>query len=123
MAFLTDRKRAIGMGSAKAGTEHFWSMTKSSFGLVILVPLFILTFAPMLGAPHADVVAYFARPFPAVVAGLTLVVGWMHFKGGVQALIEDYTDGLVRKGLILGTICLSYAAAAASVYAIARIAL
>ena len=123
MAFLTDRKRAVGMGSAKTGTEHFWSMTKSSFGLVILVPLFILTFAPMLGAPHAEVVAYFSRPFPAVIAGLTLVVGWMHFKGGVQVLIEDYTHGLVRKGFILGTMCLSYAAAAASLYAIARIAL
>ena len=123
MAFLTDRKRAEGMGSAKAGTEYFWSMTKSSFGLVILVPLFIFTFAPMLGESHDAVVAHFARPFPAVIAGLTLVVGWMHFKGGVQTLIEDYTDGLTRKGLVLGTTCLSYAAAAASIYAIARIAL
>jgi succinate dehydrogenase / fumarate reductase, membrane anchor subunit len=29
MAFVTDRKRAVGLGSAKTGTEHFWSMTKS----------------------------------------------------------------------------------------------
>ena len=123
MQYLTDRKRATGMGAAKTGTEHFWSMTKSSVGLLLLVPLFLFTFGPILGAPHEEVVAHFARPFPAVVAGLTLVVGWMHFKGGVQVLIEDYTHGLTRKALILATMCLSYAAAAASIYAIARMAL
>ena len=35
MAFLTDRKRAEGLGSAKSGTEHFWSMTVSSVALLI----------------------------------------------------------------------------------------
>jgi succinate dehydrogenase / fumarate reductase, membrane anchor subunit len=123
MAFVTDRKRAVGLGSAKAGTEHFWSMTKSSAALLILVPLFVFTFGPMLGQPHAEVVAYFSRPFPAIVAGLTLVVGFMHFKGGVQVMIEDYFKGLTRKILIIAMICLSYAAAATGLFAIARIAL
>ncbi|NNF24565.1 MAG: succinate dehydrogenase, hydrophobic membrane anchor protein [Rhodobacteraceae bacterium] len=123
MAFLTDRKRAIGLGSAKEGTEHFWSMTVSSVALLILVPLFVFTFGPMLGEPHADVVAYFARPFPALVAGLTIAVGFMHFKNGVQVLIEDYVHGLARKVAIIAMICLSYAAAATGVFAIARIAL
>lgn len=123
MAYVTDRKRAEGMGSAKAGTEHFWSMTKSSVALVVLVPLFVFTVGPMLGAPHAEVVAYFARPFPAIVAALTLAVGFMHFKNGVQVLIEDYSDGMTRKVLIVAMICLSYAAAATGLFAIARIAL
>ena len=26
MRYLTDRKRAIGTGSAKTGTAHFWAM-------------------------------------------------------------------------------------------------
>jgi succinate dehydrogenase / fumarate reductase membrane anchor subunit len=123
MAFLTDRKRAIGLGSAKTGTEHFWSMTVSSVALVILVPLFVFTFGPMLGAPYLEVVAYFGRPFPAIVAALTLTVGLMHFKNGVQVLIEDYVHGLTRKVLIIGTICLSYAAAATGLFALARLAL
>lgn len=123
MAYLTARKRAAGMGSAKTGTEHFWSMTVSSVALVILVPLFVFTFGPMLGEPHDAVTAYFARPFPAIVAALTLAVGFMHFKNGVQVLIEDYTDGLTRKVLIIATICVSYAAAATGLFALARIAL
>ena len=123
MAFLTDRKRATGMGSAKEGTHHHWSMMVSSAGLLVLVPLFIFTFGPMLGQPHAEVVAYFARPFPAIIAALTILVGMMHFKNGVQVLIEDYVDGLMRKVLIIAMICVSYAAAATGLFAIARIAL
>ena len=123
MSYLTDRKRAVGMGSAKTGTAHFWAMKVSSVALVVLIPLFVFTFGPMLGAPHADVVAYFARPFPAIVAALTIVVSFMHFKDGVQVLIEDYVHGTLQKGLIIAMICLSYAAAATGVFAIARLAL
>ena len=123
MAFVTDRKRAVGLGSAKAGTEHFWSMTKSSAALLILVPLFVFIFGPMLGASYEEVHAYFARPFPAIVAALTIGVGFVHFKNGAQVLIEDYFHGLTRKVLIIATICLSYAAAATGLFAIARIAL
>ncbi len=123
MAFLTDRKRALGMGSAKSGTAHFWSMTQSAVGLLILVPLFVFTFGSALGGTYEEVIAYYARPFPAIVAALTMLVGWLHFKSGVQTLIEDYTQGLVRKGLIIGTTCVSYAAAGAALFAIARLAL
>ncbi len=53
----------------------------------------------MLGQPYEEVVAYYSRPFPAIVAALTiLVVGFVHFRNGVQVLIEDYTDGLDAQG-------------------------
>ena len=123
MSFLTDRKRATGLGSAGGATEHHWNMTISAIGLLVLVPCFVFTFGPMLGQPHGEVVEYFARPFPAIVAGLTLVVGFMHFKNGVQGAIEDYTHGMTRKMLIIAMICISYGAAAAGLFAIAKIAL
>lgn len=123
MNYATDRKRAVGLGSAKEGTHHFWSMQVSSIALALLIPLFIFTFGRILGAPHDEVVAYFSRPFPALVAAGTIAVGFMHFKNGVRVMIEDYTGGLTRKYLIIGTIIFSYAAAATGLYAIARIAL
>ena len=123
MRYLTDRKRAVGMGSAKTGTDHFWRVKVQSFALLILIPLFVFTFGPMLGESHAEVVAYFARPFPAIVAALTIVVTMMHFKDGVQVLIEDYVHGTAQKVAILAMICVSYAAAATGLFAIARIAL
>lgn len=123
MAYMTDRKRAAGLGSAHQGTEHHWRMTVSSVALLFLVPLFVLTFGRALGRPYEEVVAYYASPFPAIVAALTIVIGFLHFRGGVQALIEDYTGGLTRKVLIVAMICVSYAAAATGLFALARLAL
>lgn len=123
MSYLTDRKRATGLGSAKSGTEHFWHMQISAAALAILVPLFIFTFGRIVGAPYEDVVAYYGRPFPAIVAGLTLVVGMTHFKNGAQVMIEDYADGATRKVLIVGTIFLSYAVMATGLFALIRLAL
>ncbi|MGV6813083.1 MAG: succinate dehydrogenase, hydrophobic membrane anchor protein [Brevirhabdus sp.] len=123
MRYLTDRKRATGMGSARTGTEHHWSMTVSSYGLLILVPLFVFTFGPMLGQPHDVVTEYYSRPFPAIVAGLTIFVGFMHFKNGVRVLIEDYVHGYMREFLIIAMTGLSWAAVATGLFALVRLAL
>jgi succinate dehydrogenase / fumarate reductase membrane anchor subunit len=123
MAYLTDRKRVSGLGAAGSGTEHHWHQTLLSAALVILIPLFVFTFGGILGEPWPEVVAYYSRPIPALIAILTLVVGWVHFAKGVQVLIEDYVGGAARKVAIVATTCLSYAAAIASVYALIRLAL
>jgi succinate dehydrogenase / fumarate reductase membrane anchor subunit len=123
MAYLTDRKRAAGLGSAKEGTHHYWNMQVSSVALVILVPLFVFTFGPILGASYDEAVAHYARPFPAIVAALTLVVGLLHFKNGAQVAIEDYTGGLTRKALIIAVTCISYALIATGLFALVRLAL
>ena len=123
MRYLTDRKRAVGWGAAKSGTEHFWAMKKSSVALLFLVPLFVFTFGAALGGTHEEITAYYARPFPAIVAALTILVGFKHFNDGVQVLIEDYVHGPMEKILILLMTCVSYGAAAVGVFAIARLAL
>lgn len=122
MRYLTDRKRAMGMGSAKTGTEHFWAMKLSSVALLILVPLFVFTFGTVVGEDHATVVAFFGHPVPALIAALTLIVGFEHFKSGAQVLIEDYVHGVAQKLWIIGITCLSYAAMATGLFAIAKMA-
>lgn len=123
MRYLTDRKRAEGLGSAKTGVHHFWAMKMSSVALLILIPLFVFTVGPLLGAPHSEVAAHFARPFPAIVAALTIVVGFKHFRDGAQVLLEDYVHGTAQKLAIVLMACLSYGAMAVGVFAIARLAL
>lgn len=123
MAYLTDRKRASGLGSAKTGTAHFWSMKVSSVALLILIPLFVFTFGPALGGTYEEITAYYARPWPAIIAVLTLVVGFKHFNDGAQTLIEDYVHGTAQKITIILVTCLSYGAAAVGVFAIAKLAL
>ncbi|WP_420557188.1 succinate dehydrogenase, hydrophobic membrane anchor protein [Roseovarius sp.] len=123
MRYLTDRKRAMGLGSAKSGVHHFWAMKVQSVALLILIPLFVFTFGGILGGSFEEVTAYYARPFPAIVAALTLVVGFKHFADGCQVLIEDYVHGTAQKVTIILVTCLSYGAMATGLFAIARLAL
>ena len=123
MRYLTDRKRATGMGSAKSGTAHFWAMKVSSVALLILIPLFVFTLGTIVGEDYATVTAYFAHPFPALIAALTLIVGFEHFQSGAQVLIEDYVHGLAQKITIILIKCISYGLMAMGLFAIAKLAL
>ena len=123
MAYLTDRKRAQGLGSAKSGTEHHYEVQLSSAALVVLIPLFLFTFGTILGQPYEIILIYYAQPFPALIAALTILVSMIHFRQGVQVLIEDYAQGEVRHWGIIAAICAAYALAAAGLFALARLAL
>ncbi|MFN4157721.1 MAG: succinate dehydrogenase, hydrophobic membrane anchor protein [Gemmobacter sp.] len=123
MRYLTDRKRAMGRGASGTGTEHHWQMKVSSVGLAVLVPLWVYVFGSTLGGTHAEVVASFARPFPAILTALVLVVGMRHFAQGATTMIEDYTQGTTRKIAVISAMSLSYAIMATGLYALVRIAL
>lgn len=123
MQYLTDRKRATGLGTARSGTHHHWSMQVSAVALTILVPLFIFTFGHILGHSYAEVKAYYARPFPAIVSGLTIVVGLNHFRMGAEMMLQDYVHGTGLKALLIGLACLTYAAMATGLFALIRLAL
>ena len=98
-------------------------MTVTSVALLVLTPLFLFTFGPLLGEPHDHVVATLSRPFPAIVTALMLIVGLHHFRLGVQVLIEDYAHGFARKAWIVVMTITSYALMAAGLFAVAKIAL
>ncbi|HSF63346.1 MAG TPA: succinate dehydrogenase, hydrophobic membrane anchor protein [Paracoccaceae bacterium] len=123
MRYLTDRKRAIGKGAAHSGTEHHWFMQVTSVGLALMIPVWLYIFGRTLGQGQEAVVATFARPFPAILTALVLVVGMRHFAKGATMMIEDYAHGTTRHVLVIGAICLSYAIMATGLFALVRIAI
>ena len=123
MRYLTARKRAVGKGASGTGTQHHWYMQVSAVALAFLVPTFIYIVGSAIGSSHEEVLAIFARPFPAILTGLTLYAGVMHFNKGAQMMIEDYARGSARKMLIMFVIGLSYATIATGLFALAKIAL
>lgn len=123
MRYLTARKRAEGKGASHTGTEHHWYMTVSGVGLALLIPTFLFIFGRALGSTYEEVIATFARPIPAIVTGLTIVVGLQHFIKGCTMMIEDYTGGTTRKLLVLAVITFSYFLMAAGLYALVKIAI
>ncbi|MGO4907542.1 succinate dehydrogenase, hydrophobic membrane anchor protein [Pseudorhodobacter sp. W20_MBD10_FR17] len=123
MRYLTDRKRAIGKGSAHTGTEHHWYMTVSAVALAFMVPTWIYIFGSALGGTQEEVVAAFSHPFTAILTALVLFVGMQHFAKGATMMIEDYAKGSARKALVILAISLSYAITATGLFALVRIAL
>ena len=123
MRYLTDRKRAVGRGAAHSGTEHHWSMTVSAVALAFMVPAWLYIFGSALGASRDEVLATFARPFPAILTALVLVVAMRHFAKGAQMMIEDYAHGSARKIAVIFAFSLASVIAATGLYALIKIAL
>lgn len=123
MRYLTDRKRAVGRGAGHSGTHHHWAMQVSAVALALMMPVWVYVFGHALGGTRTEVLDTFARPFPAILTGLLLVVGMRHFAMGATTMIEDYLHGTRRKAAIIGVVSLSWVVAATGLFALARIAL
>jgi succinate dehydrogenase / fumarate reductase membrane anchor subunit len=123
MSYLTPRKRARALGASGGGTEHHWQTMVTSIALVVLIPVFVFTFGVILGRPYEEAVAALSRPFPAIVIGLTLLVSLIHFRNGVQVVLEDYAHGLARKAMVIAAVCVTYGLLAIGLFAVARLAL
>ena len=123
MRYITDRKRAVGLGSGREGTHHHWQMMVTSMLLVVLVPAFVITVGLGSGGTDEEVVAYFARPIPALITMLSLVVGIFHVMNETNVAVEDYVPGTAGKLTMVAVTAFSYTLMAAGVFAILRIAL
>ncbi|MBE1285814.1 MAG: succinate dehydrogenase, hydrophobic membrane anchor protein [Rhodobacteraceae bacterium] len=123
MRYLTDRKRARGLGAGGTGTHHHWQMMVRSMLMTVLVPLFVITLGLGLGGTQEEVLSYFARPFPAIITGLTLVVGLIHLMNEAQEAIEDYVHGAAEKLTLVAVKAFCYTLMAAGLFALVKIAL
>ncbi|EAU45780.1 succinate dehydrogenase, hydrophobic membrane anchor protein [Salipiger bermudensis] len=123
MRYLTDRKRAVGKGSAHAGAEHHWFMIVSSVALAFMLPTWLIVFGRALGSGYDAALDTMSRPFPAILTALVLIVGMVHFQKGARTMIEDYTGGTTRKLLIMAFAGFAYLMIACGIFALVKIAL
>ena len=123
MNYLTSRKRAEGMGSARQGTSHHVAMTVSGWALLFIVPVFVFVLARTIGHGFEAVRGTFANPFVAILTALFLFVGMRHFAKGAQMAIEDYAHGFTRDALVMLANAVAYLTIAAGFYALIKLAL
>ena len=105
----------------KTGTPHHKAMKFSSMVLVLMTPVFLLTIAPLMGEQHEFVLSKLEQPLYALIVAVTFTVGLLHFKSGVQVLIEDYVRGKMTKVWINVTIALSYSLIVLMLFALIKI--
>lgn len=123
MRYLTDRKRAQGLGAGREGTHHHWQAMVSSILLVFLVPAFVITFAMGLDSDYQEVIAFYSQPLPALISGISLVVIVLHLMNEANVAVEDYVHGVAEKLTLIAVKAFSYTLIAVGLFALAKIAL
>ena len=123
MRYLTDRKRAQGLGAGREGTHHHWQAMVSSILLVFLVPAFVITFTMGLDSDYHEVIAFYSQPLPALISGISLVVIVLHLMNEANVAVEDYVHGAAEKLTLVAVKAFSYTLIAVGLFALAKIAL
>jgi succinate dehydrogenase / fumarate reductase membrane anchor subunit len=113
-----------GLGSAKAGTLHFWHQRLTAVALAPLSIWFAASAIAYVGAEAGAVAAFFAEPINAALMFLFLATALYHMSLGVQTIIEDYfhQEGTKIALLILNRFA-AFAIGAASGFALLKLAL
>jgi succinate dehydrogenase / fumarate reductase membrane anchor subunit len=115
--------RAIGLGSAKEGVEHWWLQRMTAVALVPLSLWFVGALIAHLGADYAAMVAWLRSPLTAVAMILLVIASFVHMALGLQVVIEDYVHHEATKVASLVLVKLAcWALGAAALFAVLRVA-
>jgi succinate dehydrogenase / fumarate reductase membrane anchor subunit len=116
--------RAVGLGSAKEGVQHWWAQRLSALALIPLMLWFCASLIAHLGAGRGAVLRWLGAPLPAILMLLLLLTGFYHQYLGVQVVIEDYVENeWARLALVVLNRFVAVLLSVAAIFAVLRIAL
>jgi succinate dehydrogenase / fumarate reductase membrane anchor subunit len=101
MNLRTPLANVRGLGSAKAGTSHFWMQRLTAVANVPLTIFLIVFIISHLGSDRAAMVSSLHNPFIAIGLALVLLSVLWHMRLGMQVIIEDYVHGHGTKLVLL----------------------
>ena len=121
MSLRSPLGRVLGLGSAKEGTEHWWSQRLSAVALVPLGLWFAASLAFADSLAHEVITHWLQQPLNAVLMILLVSALLYHSKLGVQVVIEDYVHGGTKVISLLLSRFAHIAVGVAAVYAVLRV--
>lgn len=115
--------RAIGLGSAKEGVEHWWLQRITAVALVPLSLWFVIAIIRLVGADVDRVRDWVGNPLPAILLVLLLIATFWHAALGLQVVIEDYIHAeLTKLGLLIVLRLGCFSLAVAGIFAVLAMA-
>ncbi len=122
MSFQTPLAKVRGLGSAKAGTSHFWMQRVTAISLIPL-SLWMVSFTEkLLDAPYEEMVAWLAEPLNTALGIAWVIAAFYHAALGLQVVIEDYVQSeWIKISVILITKLTFFFFAIAAIVALFRI--
>lgn len=123
MSLRSPLGQALGVGSAKGGSAHWYSQRVTGVALVLLGSWFVLALACQRGASLEQVTGWLRSPASSALMLLLVVVAAWHASLGLQVVVEDYVASkAVRAALLLAIRFSLVVAAVMGVLAVLRIA-
>ena len=113
--------RAIGLGSAKEGSGHWWAERTSAVALVPLTLWFVVSIITHTGSDYATFIAWLRTPFVFIAMILLLIALFHHTALGLQVVIEDYVHSGGTFAAVIAVRFGCFALAAAGIAATLRI--
>jgi len=118
----TPLARAIGLGSAKDGVQHWWMQRISAIALIPLTVWFIAAIIAQTGADYTAFVAWLRSPITDILMVLLLIALFYHAALGLQVVIEDYVHSGTRFAAVIMVRLACFAFAVVGILATLRIA-
>jgi succinate dehydrogenase / fumarate reductase, membrane anchor subunit len=115
--------RAVGLGSAKEGVEHWWLQRITAVALVPLSLWFVIAIIRLVGADFDSVRDWVGNPLSAIGLVLLVIATFYHASLGLQVVIEDYVHAeLTKLGLVVVIRLACFAFAVAGIFAVVGMA-
>ena len=116
--------RAIGLGSAKEGVQHWWAQRLTALVLVPLALWLVAVVVHLAGADRDAIIAWAHHPLNAVLLIVLLGAAFYHGALGLQVVIEDYVEhDASRLALVILMWLAAIVLAAIGVFAVLKLAL
>ena len=124
MSLRSPLGRVLGLGAARAGSQHWWSQRVSAIALIPLTLWFLACLLTAGSAGYAEMFAFVSKPFDGFLCVLLVTALAYHSYLGVNVIVEDYVHSPATK--IASLLLLRFAhvvAGGAAIFAILRIVL
>ncbi len=118
----TDIGRVRGLGSAKAGSHHWWHQRLTAGSNLVLLLWFMLSLALLPGYDYETLIRWAASPFVAIPLVLLVLSAFYHFRLGLQVVIEDYQHNEARVVLLILLNFFTIAVGATAIFSILKLA-
>jgi succinate dehydrogenase / fumarate reductase membrane anchor subunit len=116
--------QARGLGSARAGSHHWWAQRLTALALVPLTLWFIFSVIHLSGASHQAVIDWLSVPLTLGLMLALIVATFHHLQLGVQVVIEDYVHyERIKIGAVLAVKALSILLALVCIVSVLKIGL
>jgi len=117
------RARAVGLGSAKDGVEHWWAERVSAVALVPLTLWFVASIIAHTGSDYDMFITWLRAPLATIPMILLLIALFRHAALGLCVVIEDYVHSGAKFAAVIAVRLGCVALASAGIVATLRVAL